>query len=85
MEQALLMKSKPIAIVAASLLFQGVMLLASRTTVSKSPLTTGTPLEGIKTDSELVDNAHHYLKLVVKGYPFTSAGGKAEQKIKAFQ
>lgn len=31
------------------------------------------------------DRAHHYLKLVVKGYPFTPAGEKAEQKLKAFQ
>ncbi|MDY0221080.1 MAG: tol-pal system protein YbgF [Desulfobacterium sp.] len=31
------------------------------------------------------DRAHHYLKLVVKGYPFTQAGEKAEQKLKAFQ
>ncbi|MCP4115930.1 MAG: tol-pal system protein YbgF [Desulfobacteraceae bacterium] len=31
------------------------------------------------------DRAHHYLKLVVKRYPFTPAGEKAEQKLKAFQ
>lgn len=31
------------------------------------------------------DRAHHYLKLVVKGYPFTPAGAKAEQKLKTFQ
>jgi tol-pal system protein YbgF len=31
------------------------------------------------------DRAHHYLKLVVRGYPFTPAGEKAEQKLKAFQ
>jgi len=31
------------------------------------------------------DRAHHYLKKVVKQYPFTPAGEKAEQKLKAFQ
>lgn len=31
------------------------------------------------------DRAHHYLKLVVKGYPSTQEGEKAEQKLKAFQ
>lgn len=31
------------------------------------------------------DRAHHYLKQVVKRYPFTPAGEKAEQKLKAFQ
>ncbi len=31
------------------------------------------------------DRAHHYLKQVIKRYPFTPAGEKAEQKLKAFQ
>ncbi|MBI9090340.1 MAG: tol-pal system protein YbgF [Desulfobacterium sp.] len=31
------------------------------------------------------DRAHHYLKQVVKRYPFTPAGEKAELKLKAFQ
>jgi len=31
------------------------------------------------------ERAHDYLKLVVKRYPFTPAGEKAEQKLKSFQ
>ncbi|MFO7748692.1 MAG: tol-pal system protein YbgF [Desulfobacteraceae bacterium] len=31
------------------------------------------------------DRAHHYLKEVVRQYPFSSAGEKAEQKLKQYQ
>ncbi|MFH1152255.1 MAG: tol-pal system protein YbgF [Pseudomonadota bacterium] len=31
------------------------------------------------------DRAHHYLKLLVKQFPFTPSGEKAEQKLKLFQ